>query len=248
MIWTDIADWRGPTVNQGGTLAAHRGLVVHIAEGSFEGTITWCRNPAAKVSAHFVVARDGRIAQLVDTAHVAWCQKAGNASWLSVECEGRTPNALSDAQVSAIARILAKCHAVYDIPLQVTSDPTGCGLGHHSMGGIRWGHQDCPGPAIIAQKGEIVRQALMVGDSDVPDPEPYWPGRYLRLLAKRMKGVDIRTWQQRMKDRGWSITADGIYGPTSADVCRQFQQEKGLVVDGIVGPVTWSAAWSSPVT
>lgn len=51
-----------------------------------------------------------------------------------------------------------------------------------------------------------------------------------------------------MKNRGWSISVDGIYGPASASTCRKFQQEKGLSVDGIVGPQTWAAIWNAPVT
>jgi peptidoglycan hydrolase-like protein with peptidoglycan-binding domain len=31
-------------------------------------------------------------------------------------------------------------------------------------------------------------------------------------------------------------------------VCRQFQQEKGLSVDGLVGPKTWQESWTEPVT
>lgn len=59
---------------------------------------------------------------------------------------------------------------------------------------------------------------------------------------------DFRRWQQRMKDRGWGITADGIYGPQSAGVAHAFQVEKGLLPDSLVGPVTWAAAWTAPIT
>ena len=64
-------------------------------------------------------------------------------------------------------------------------------------------------------------------------------------------GVDtenVKTWQKKMKDRGWSLGVDGCYGPESEDVCRQFQDEKGLAVDGDVGPKTWEKTWSAPVT
>ncbi|KAB2384622.1 peptidoglycan-binding protein [Actinomadura montaniterrae] len=63
-----------------------------------------------------------------------------------------------------------------------------------------------------------------------------------------MRGDDVRTWQARMKARGWSIAVDGAYGPASEEVCRAFQREKGLGVDGVVGPATWRAAWDAPVT
>ncbi|MFC7830765.1 N-acetylmuramoyl-L-alanine amidase [Streptomyces sp. NPDC057375] len=58
----------------------------------------------------------------------------------------------------------------------------------------------------------------------------------------------VRTWQQRMRDRGWTIDVDGVYGAGSRKVCVAFQQEKGLLADGIVGPTTWQAAWTIPVT
>lgn len=59
---------------------------------------------------------------------------------------------------------------------------------------------------------------------------------------------NIRTWQQQMKNRGWTIGVDGLYGSQSESVCRQFQSEKGLSVDGLVGPKTWSTSWTAPVT
>jgi peptidoglycan hydrolase-like protein with peptidoglycan-binding domain len=63
-----------------------------------------------------------------------------------------------------------------------------------------------------------------------------------------MVGDDVRQWQQRMADRGWRIAVDGIYGEQSRRVCVAFQQEKGLAVDGVVGPVTWTTAWTAPIT
>jgi peptidoglycan hydrolase-like protein with peptidoglycan-binding domain len=62
-----------------------------------------------------------------------------------------------------------------------------------------------------------------------------------------MRGENIRTWQVRMRERGWSITVDGAYGLQSATVCRAFQREHRLAVDGIVGPATWRAAWEAPI-
>ena len=43
-------------------------------------------------------------------------------------------------------------------------------------------------------------------------------------------------------------TIDGDYGSQSKSVCTQFQHEKGLVVDGLVGTKTWHASWTEPVT
>lgn len=60
--------------------------------------------------------------------------------------------------------------------------------------------------------------------------------------------ADLKVWQQRMKDRGWILTVDGLYGPQTEGVTKAFQAEKHLAVDGLIGPATWSAAWTSPIT
>lgn len=51
-----------------------------------------------------------------------------------------------------------------------------------------------------------------------------------------------------MADRGWTLQADGIFGPRTEQVVRNFQAEKGLRVDGVLGNRTWTAAWTEPIT
>lgn len=79
-----------------------------------------------------------------------------------------------------------------------------------------------------------------------PD-HPRWPGRFLLLTSPHTR-ADVREWQARMKERGWNIEVNGEYGRRTETVCREFQKEKGLAVDGVVGPRTWAAAWDAPVT
>ncbi len=55
--------------------------------------------------------------------------------------------------------------------------------------------------------------------------------------------ADVRKWQQAMADRHYAIAADGQYGPKSEAVAKKFQHDKGLLVDGIVGPQTWRATF-----
>jgi hypothetical protein len=180
--WTDLAHWVGPTDsrNAGGTVEC-RGIVVHIAEGFYLGTISYQRNPANEVSSHFIVDRDGTVGQMVDTADKAWTQKSGNGHWISVECAGFTVanplhashpgwEKLTDAQVAAVARIFARAHQVYGVPLHLATSPTGKGLGHHSMGSTAWGHLDCPGNPIIAQKPAILAAAINPASASTEDP------------------------------------------------------------------------------
>lgn len=59
---------------------------------------------------------------------------------------------------------------------------------------------------------------------------------------------NLKRWQRRMMVRGWSLSADGFYGPETARVVKAFQREKGLTVDGLIGVDTWRAAWTEKVT
>lgn len=182
-IWSDIATWRGPTPNQGPAMNQYRGLVVHIASGFYEGTISWQKNPDADVSSHFVTGRADNLplAQCVDTDVAAWTQRDGNGEWLSIECEGFATGdplhddypgweRLTDHQMDQIALVLARAATEYGVPLQLADHPNGRGLGYHSMGaenGYNWGHSSCPGEPIKAQLPEILRRAQSIGDGDM---------------------------------------------------------------------------------
>ncbi|WP_242882567.1 CHAP domain-containing protein [Actinomadura litoris] len=76
---------------------------------------------------------------------------------------------------------------------------------------------------------------------------PRWPGRYI-TQPPTMSGSDVRTWQTQMRHRGWRLTVDGVYGPASEAITRAFQAEKHLQTDGVIGPATWAAAWTAPIT
>jgi hypothetical protein len=168
------AIWRGPVPYNSGdgdqtpmesadAMLEYRGVVVHIAAGTYEGTIAWQKNDSANVSSHFVVAKDGTIAQMVDTHDRGWTQILGNGSWLSIENAAFLPEPLTAAQVDANAKILAWAHTAHGVPIQLATSPSGRGLGHHSMGaesGVNWGHSACPGQAIKDQKPLIVARAL----------------------------------------------------------------------------------------
>lgn len=94
---------------------------------------------------------------------------------------------------------------------------------------------------------------LLDGGTAPPPPQPQgggappWPGRLIRQ-PPMMQGDDVRMWQAQMAARGWKITADGAYGPASAEMCRKFQAEKGLEADGVIGQKTWNTTWNAPVT
>lgn len=48
------------------------GIVLHVSEGSLASMRNWFRDPAAKVSAHYGIGRDGSIEQYVSEDDAAW--------------------------------------------------------------------------------------------------------------------------------------------------------------------------------
>ena len=72
-----------------GREAAISQVVVHVTQGSYAGTISWFKNPAAEVSAHYVVrSSDGEVTQMVRDADTAFHARGGNAAGLGIEHEG----------------------------------------------------------------------------------------------------------------------------------------------------------------
>lgn len=94
----------------------------------------------------------------------------------------------------------------------------------------------CPGQL----SSYVLDGSLEPGGGSWPPP---WPGVYF-TYPPVTEHPGVATWQQQMSSRGWSLTVDGLYGPQSQGVCESFQQQEGLTVDGIVGPVTWNASFS----
>jgi Putative peptidoglycan binding domain len=77
-----------------------------------------------------------------------------------------------------------------------------------------------------------------------PDSDPACHSGYYSETDRQV----VAQWQAQMAYRGWSIGADGYYGPQSQDTAAAFQAEKGLDADGLVGPQTWAASWTASIT
>jgi peptidoglycan hydrolase-like protein with peptidoglycan-binding domain len=52
-------------------------------------------------------------------------------------------------------------------------------------------------------------------------------------------GADVAELQGLLSGLGYKLPDDGVYGPTTAGQVRQFQEHRGLRVDGIFDPVTF---------
>ena len=55
------------------------------------------------------------------------------------------------------------------------------------------------------------------------------------------QGSDVAEIQGQLASLGYDVTADGDFGPATAEAVKSFQKENGLTPDGLVGGATYSA-------
>lgn len=145
-------------------------IVCHRTCGSFDGAVSWLCNKESKASSHFVVAKDGRVVQLVDIKDTAWCngtsidasnsryyknstidvvrntKASANDYTVSIEFEGLSNEngELTDVQfttaVGLIKHIKSEVKRLYDYDIDYTLDEI---VGHCHIT-PKW-KPNCPG-------------------------------------------------------------------------------------------------------
>ena len=66
------------------------------------------------------------------------------------------------------------------------------------------------------------------------------------IIRKGSKGSYVTILQKTLVEKGYDPKGiDGIFGPGCDKAVRQYQKDKGLVVDGCVGPKTWNSLMNS---
>ncbi|MEH6377081.1 N-acetylmuramoyl-L-alanine amidase [Streptomyces sp. KLMMK] len=130
-------------------------IVVHVVQGGYGDALRVFRDPLHEAAAHYVVRKDGHVAQTVRELDVAF--HAGNRRFnersIGIEHEGYVdrPRGFTDAMYASSARLAAGICARYRIPVDRT----------HIVA-----HSEVPG-------------------TDHTDPGPHWDwDRYLRLVRE----------------------------------------------------------------
>src|SRR5918998_3855495 len=138
-------------------------IVVHVAQGSYSGTVNWFQDRNANASAHYVVSRKGRVAQCLRNEDVAW--HAGwwktNKKSIGIEHAGYigNPRSFSGPMYRSSAKLSAYLSRRFNIPVKHNHI-----IGHKQVPG-------CAGPG--------------GGASCHTDPGRHWNwGRYLRLIKR----------------------------------------------------------------
>jgi peptidoglycan hydrolase-like protein with peptidoglycan-binding domain len=250
--------------------ATVRLIVLHTAEGAttIESLGNFFKNPSSGVSSHVGIDdKLGKIGEYVTRGNKAWTQ--GNANPVSVAAELCAFASWSNStwmnshanMLNNCARWIAEESGKFGIPITklTASQAQGSGRGvcqHRDLGTWGGNHSDCGNGFPMDHVLNMARDMLAGGSGGggggtTPPPTtgkaPPLHVDYFGQSHNRTCG-DVQVWQAQMSGRGWTISVDGEFGPQSENVCRQFQSEKGLSVDGMVGPNTWEATWSAPIT
>lgn len=237
------------------------GLVVHVMEGTLEGSRSWFNNPDAQASSHFGTGRDGRLEQWVDTKDRAWAQAKGNRTWISIENEGKVPQALTKEQLEKVAQVFAWIVRTHkDVPYQVSHDPNTKGLGYHRMGGAAWGGHSCPGDAIIAQLQSIVYRARVINNDAPPIPgapkptptphyAPYPGDKYFFIGRTSNLVTELGKALVKAGYKGYRRGPGPLFSPADRKAVKWFQQKQGWSgedADGTPGRETWKRLKVAP--
>jgi len=121
MRLTDAEFIPSPNYNKGrkGTIF----LIIHGTGSSFNSALSWLTNPASEVSAHGLIAKTGRLIQLVELENRAW--HAGKSKWgnytdlndfsIGIELENldNKKDPYSEAQYSVLAKVVKECIQIY---------------------------------------------------------------------------------------------------------------------------------------
>ena len=101
------------------TSAEINNVIIHDAEGTYSGTISWFKNPDSGVSAHYVIrSSDGQITQMVREKDIAWHARTFNSSSIGIEHEGYANQTgwYTTAMYNASAALVANICDKYGIP------------------------------------------------------------------------------------------------------------------------------------
>lgn len=232
---------RAPESRIGTTWGRRTEFVVHHSEGPTNATVRSIQDfhmGSARgwndIAYNFLVRDDGTIYEGRGWLTVGAHATGHNTSGIGVCYIGY--NAPTDEAKASV-------RALYDH----ACDKAGHALVKRGHGQLSQNSTDCPGSKLLAWvKAGMPTAAPVEPPAPLPTVPTPWPGRILEVADPMMHGPDVLAWQKQLQTRGWSLTADGFFGPKSGGVTKSFQAEKHLLADSRVGPITWRAAFTLP--
>ncbi|HET6702560.1 MAG TPA: peptidoglycan recognition family protein, partial [Gemmatimonadaceae bacterium] len=181
-------DWRGPIPEGNYTLGREGNaidlIVDHWTVVMFEGAIRRFKDPTSRLSAHYVIGQDGRIAQLVsedDTAYHAGRYEV-NLRSIGIEHEASPMMAPTDALYAASAQLHLEIANRYGLALEVGNTV----VPHRAIVPT-----ECPGTLDLER---IVREATEEDDMFTEEDR-----RKLERVYQHLEAYEPLVWTTRLQ-------------------------------------------------
>lgn len=162
-------------------------IVLHCSTAAtVEGTIHWFLNRNSRVSAHYVVDKNGDIYQMVRDDCSAWHAKTANSRSIGIEHVATAADQLTDTQSKASAELVRWLATEYGIPAANV-------VGHKFAPGNQ-GTTDCPNHLFGEETADAVAQWVTANVGNAVDLKA--PRKRSRVEAKpdRRRALKLPNW------------------------------------------------------
>jgi hypothetical protein len=189
---------------------------------------------------------------LTPSSGAAWCaEKLGSepasrpVAYASVSA---MPAVLEQLAARGVARSSVRLLSAHYEAGQHICGPSTCAWpGVPAMDGTQWTD------TFSGAGGNLVDMSMLLDSffGTPPPPVPSWEDQALATIPTVQHGSTgqfVRNWQGLLAAHGYSLAPagiDGVFGSTTDQRTRAYQSNHGLMVDGIVGPQTWTRAMTS---
>ncbi len=168
-------------------------IVLHCSTAATaEGTLQWFLNRNSRVSAHYVVDKNGDIYQMVRDDLSAWHAKAANARSIGIEHVGTAQDRLTDAQSKASAQLVRWLAEHYGIAAANV-------VGHKFAPGNE-GTTDCPnhlfGEATAEAVGAWVGANVGAANADDESEAPQRKRVAVAAKTARRNALQLPKWME----------------------------------------------------
>lgn len=202
-----------------------------------------------QASSNYGIGSDGRVGMYVDEANRSWCSGSRDNDHQAITIEVANDSGAPEWHVSdkAMSKLIKLCVDICKRngikKLNFTGDKNG-NLTMHKY----FQDTSCPGQYLESKFpyiAEEVNKALGVADEPKLTEKENKKTVNIDLLVLR-KGENrgneqIKTLQRLLKQLGYyKKNIDGSFGGGTLDAVEEFQAERGLEVDGVVGKATWT--------
>jgi N-acetyl-anhydromuramyl-L-alanine amidase AmpD len=175
-------------------------IVLHATVGSARSALAWLTNPAARVSAHYLIDRSGHTYQLVPDEYTAW--HAGRASWhgqtkinelsLGIELEnandGRDP--YPPEQIDALLELTQEKVAQYQIAPDMVTRHLDVAVPH----GRKSDPAGFPWPEFIGRLFPDTTPPSARPERPAPGSQPALAQKLLAEAYRQVGAVDHQDW------------------------------------------------------